>query len=245
MLCRGLRQAAANAKQLSLIEQRLLAAGCSGISQFERFPTDLYKAIAQQVVARSAHSCQGLHTFTARSVSLWSSSPTASSPSHTQLRDLSSKSDTADAAEAETAEAAASAADEQAEAEEQPIDPKDQLLAEKEQQVITLRQVQSILCAGWQAILICLPQVADYKDKLVHVLADMENLRQRTNRQAEQSRTFAIQVNKLLQYMASFAQSCKAAAWLYTWCKCWSTVIQATEDAINVEAQCRALSKVC
>lgn len=37
-------------------------------------------------------------------------------------------------------------------------------------------------------------QLADYKDKLVRLLADMENLRDRTSRQAEQSRSFAIQV---------------------------------------------------
>ena len=42
-------------------------------------------------------------------------------------------------------------------------------------------------CLSWS-------QVADYKDKLVRVLADMENLRERTARQAEQSRSFAIQV---------------------------------------------------
>lgn len=40
-------------------------------------------------------------------------------------------------------------------------------------------------------------QVAEYKDKLVRVLADMENLRDRTTRQAEQSRQFAIQVCRL------------------------------------------------
>ena len=37
-------------------------------------------------------------------------------------------------------------------------------------------------------------QLANYKDKLVRLLADMENLRDRTNRQAEQARSFAIQV---------------------------------------------------
>lgn len=37
-------------------------------------------------------------------------------------------------------------------------------------------------------------QIANYKDKLVRVLADMENLRDRTSRQAEQARSFAIQV---------------------------------------------------
>ncbi|KAL3137780.1 Mitochondrial matrix cochaperone [Trebouxia sp. C0009 RCD-2024] len=35
--------------------------------------------------------------------------------------------------------------------------------------------------------------LSDYKDKLVRLLADMENLRDRTSRQAEQSRSFAIQ----------------------------------------------------
>lgn len=38
-------------------------------------------------------------------------------------------------------------------------------------------------------------QLANYKDKLVRLLADMENLRDRTNRQAEQARSFAIQVH--------------------------------------------------
>ena len=37
-------------------------------------------------------------------------------------------------------------------------------------------------------------QLADMKDRLTRVLADMENLRQRTNRQMDQARNFAIQV---------------------------------------------------
>lgn len=37
-------------------------------------------------------------------------------------------------------------------------------------------------------------QIADGKDRLARVLADMENLRERTARSAEQGRQFAIQV---------------------------------------------------
>ncbi len=48
--------------------------------------------------------------------------------------------------------------------------------------------------------------MADYKDKLLHVLADMENLRDRTTRQAEQSRSFAIQVD---------ADACQHAQFMY------------------------------
>lgn len=47
----------------------------------------------------------------------------------------------------------------------------------------------------------CYVQLSDYKDKLVRLLADMENLRDRTSRQAEQSRSFAIQVQ--LAYLFS------------------------------------------
>ena len=39
-------------------------------------------------------------------------------------------------------------------------------------------------------------QIADAKDRLARVLADMENLRQRTARSAEQGRQFAIQVQR-------------------------------------------------
>ena len=216
MLCRGLRQAAANAKQLSWIEQRILASACSSSSQIERFPPNQCIALAQQAVFHSAQACQGLHTHTASDRSLWASSPASNPQLCMQLRGFSSKSDTPDAAEAETAEAATSAAEEHAEAEEQPIDPKDKLIAEKEQQVALVQCTAfsqgtptSLACSVFRC-----SQVADYKDKLVHVLADMENLRQRTNRQAEQSRSFAIQVNQLFCCISSLAKSQKTAALL-------------------------------
>lgn len=48
-------------------------------------------------------------------------------------------------------------------------------------------------------------QVEDLKDKLARSLADMENLRERTARATEQSRTFAIQVCSLLSHLQSHA----------------------------------------
>lgn len=53
-------------------------------------------------------------------------------------------------------------------------------------------------------------QLADYKDKLVRLLADMENLRDRTSRQAEQSRSFAIQVHLRLPVFQAMDSSCSS-----------------------------------
>ncbi|DBA93153.1 hypothetical protein WJX79_000436 [Trebouxia sp. C0005] len=145
MLRRGLRQAAATAKHICLVEQRA-ASSTANATQALHTPA----ASSATVLARCQLSGQQLSSF--------------------QSRWISKDSDVAAADSAnEASEAADKDSEQQAAAAEEAVDPKDQLIADKDQ------------------------QVADYKDKLVRVLADMENLRERTARQAEQSRSFAIQ----------------------------------------------------
>lgn len=146
MLRRGLRQAAATAKQVWLAEQRTASLPAASGSQALHTHTTAVRS--SSLLARSQSDCSQL-------------------PSNLHVRHISSKD--ADATAAGTPQDAASDNEQQAADEGQASDPKDQIIAEKDQ------------------------QVADYKDKLVRVLADMENLRERTARQAEQSRSFAIQ----------------------------------------------------
>lgn len=147
MLRRGLRQAAATAKQHYLAEHNAAVTVPASLSQVLQTPA----ATSAPSWATPLPACQHL----ART---------------SQVRLFSSKSKEASAAaDGKNSSAGAGSSAEQTTETWEAVDPKDQLIAEKDQ------------------------QVADYKDKLVHVLADMENLRDRTTRQAEQSRSFAIQ----------------------------------------------------
>lgn len=140
MLRQALRQTAANARQLCIKEQIL------GQGNIIRSQAPI---IAQETVAASA--CRALCSH--------------SSIAH----HFSTKAEQQQSEETTAQEDSGSSQEQAAGAEQDAVDPKDQLLAERDQ------------------------QVAEYKDKLVRVLADMENLRDRTTRQAEQSRQFAIQ----------------------------------------------------
>ena len=108
---------------------------------------------------------------------------------------FSSKAQDADTPQPEAQEASGSGAEQQAEAGEQTLDPREQWLAEKEQ-LVCHDFLACVRQPDHQLTLLLMPKEAEYKDKLVRVLADMENLRERTNRQAEQSRQYAIQVGQ-------------------------------------------------
>ncbi|DBA91793.1 TPA: Mitochondrial matrix cochaperone [Trebouxia sp. C0004] len=125
----------------------------------------------QRAASSTAIASQALHTPAASSSTVLARSQLSGQQLLSlQTRCFSKASDAGAAGSAnEAPEAAGEDSEQQAAANEEAVDPKDQLIADKDQ------------------------QVADYKDKLVRVLADMENLRERTARQAEQSRSFAIQ----------------------------------------------------
>ena len=204
MLRRGLRQAAATAKQHYLAEHNAAVTVPASLSQV--CAAVLVRLIMQHDIVATGWTgddVQVLQTPAATSAPSWATPlPACQHLARTsQVRLFSSKSKEASAAaDGKNSSAGAGSSAEQTTETWEAVDPKDQLIAEKDQQVyVTISTAAN--CAHHQAYLQrfmeCM-QVADYKDKLVHVLADMENLRDRTTRQAEQSRSFAIQVCPLV-----------------------------------------------
>ena len=143
MLCRSLRQAATSARLLRLAEQRLLASVPTSISQVRPQAT-LEVLIWQRTrMTLTLLALQDFNTAAAGHSFCWTCSADGTVRLLSSFRSFSSAQRPTNAdegSEREAAEATASPSEEQAEipVEEEPVDPKDLLLAEKDQQVSSL-----------------------------------------------------------------------------------------------------------
>lgn len=77
-------------------------------------------------------------------------------------------------------------------------------LAEKIQEVRLTGVYNAIAAFSWidsiMTALLTIMQVEEYKDRLARALADMENMRERTMRQAEREKQFAVSVSSWPSY---------------------------------------------